>query len=134
MEGLAFISYRINTRDELVRFAVFLFAMKNIDLKNVLRWVLRLSVFAMALLAILSLTGILGDVVEQYEGYGFKKGSTRLCLGLGSSNAFAIMIWALMLLVIYLYHERLKWQHYVFMMASMFAGCCICSGTCISAS
>ncbi len=113
--GLAFISYRINTRDELVRFAVFLFAMKNIDLKNILRWVLRLSVLAMALLAILSLTGILGDVVEQYEGYGFKEGSTRLCLGLGSSNAFAIMIWALMLLVIYLYHERLKWQHYVFM-------------------
>lgn len=26
------------------------------------------------------------------------------------------------------------WQHYVFMMASVFAGCCICSGICISAS
>lgn len=113
--GLAFISYRINTRDELVRFAVFLFAMKNIDLKNVLRWVFRLSVLAMVLLAILSLTGLLGDVVEQYEGYGFKEGSTRLCLGLGSSNAFAIMIWALMLLAIYLYHDRMKWQHYAFM-------------------
>ncbi|MCR4789342.1 MAG: glycosyltransferase [Lachnospiraceae bacterium] len=109
---ISFISYKVNTKDELVRFVVFLFAMKNIDLKHALKSVFKLSVFAMILLAVLSLTGLLGDVFELYEGYGFKEGSRRICLGLGSSNTFAIMIWALMLLGIYLYHEKMKWWHY----------------------
>ena len=118
---LAFISYRLNTRDELVRFAVFLTAMKNIDLRHALKCVFKSSVFIMILLAMLSLFGILGDVFERYVGYGFKEGTKRLCLGLGSSNAFAIMIWALMLLRIYLYHERMKWQHYMILTLMSFA-------------
>ncbi|MCR5596395.1 MAG: hypothetical protein K6G12_11135, partial [Lachnospiraceae bacterium] len=111
--GVAVISYLTNTKDELVRFAVFLFAMKDINLKNVLIWVYKLSVAFMILLALLSMTGILGTVFERYEGYGFKEGRWRLCLGVGNSNSLAVMIWALMLLGIYLYHEKMRWVHYL---------------------
>ena len=113
--GTAVISYFVNTRDELVRIAVFLFAMKDIDQKHVLGFVYKLSVFAMGLLAFLSVTGIFGRVTDAFEGYGFKEGTTRLALGVGNSNSLAIMIWALMVLAIYLYHERFNWKHYAFM-------------------
>nr|MCR4851775.1 hypothetical protein [Lachnospiraceae bacterium] len=113
--GTAVIGYFINTRDEMVRIAVFLFAMKDIDVKHVLGMVYKLSVFAMALLAFMSLTGIFGKVLDPFVGYGFKEGTTRLALGVGNSNSLAIMIWALMLLYIYLYHDRLNWKHYLFM-------------------
>ena len=59
----------------------------------------------MAVLAMLSLAGALGEVWDAGAGYGIKEGSRRLCLGVGSSNALAIMIWALMTLGVYLFLE-----------------------------
>lgn len=113
---VSIISYRINTKDELVRIAVFVVAMKDMDLKRTLKYVFWVSSIGMATLMLLSLLGVLGTIVDPGDGYGFKAGSTRLCLGLGSANTLSIMVWALMSLGIYLYYEKMKWWHYALLL------------------
>lgn len=113
---VSIISYRINTKDELVRIAVFVVAMKDMDLKRTLKYVFWVSSIGMAVLMLLSLLGVLGTIVDPGDGYGFKAGSTRLCLGLGSANTLSIMVWALMSLGIYLYYEKMKWWHYALLL------------------
>lgn len=108
----AAVCYFISTRDEVVRVVVFVAALKGMDVKKVLKTVFWSTVAGMAVLALLSMLGVLGTVLEQTEGYGFKVGRTRVCLGLGCSNTLSIMIWALMTLGIYLYHESMKLWHY----------------------
>lgn len=110
---VSIISYKINTRDELVRIAVFVVAVKDMDFKKVLKYVFWISVSGTVLLMILSVVGVLGTVVDPGEGYGIKEGMTRYCFGLGSANTLSIMVWALMLLGIYVYHEKMKLWHYL---------------------
>ena len=109
---IAGICYLVSTRDEAVRIVVFVASMKGIDGKKVLKITFWMTVLGMILLAILALTGQLGTVYELNAGYGFKEGLDRICLGVGSSNAFSIMVWALMTLGIYLYHQKMTWIHY----------------------
>ncbi len=106
------IGYKINHKDELVRIAVFVVAMKDMDLKRTLKYVFGVTMTGMGILILLSLTGLLGTVFDIGEGFGSKAGVTRLCLGLGSANTLSIMVWVLMTLGIYLYHEKLEIWHY----------------------
>ena len=99
--------------DEAVRAVVFVASMKGIDHKKALRVVFYVTLTGMAVLAILSLAGVLGEVWDAGAGYGIKEGSRRLCLGVGNSNALAIMIWALMTLGVYLFHEKMKPVHWM---------------------
>lgn len=109
---IAGICYLVSTRDEAVRVVVFVAAMKGIDGKRALKTLFWTTLFGMAVLAALAVLGVLGTVYDLNEGYGFKEGMNRICLGVGSSNAFSIMIWALMTLGIYLYHEKMRLWHY----------------------
>lgn len=108
----AVFCYLISTRDEVVRVVVFVAAMKGIDGKKALKTVFWTTTAGMAVLALLAFAGILGEVFDAGYGYGFKAERARLCLGVGNSNALSIMIWALMTLGIYLYHEKMKLWHY----------------------
>ena len=99
--------------DEAVRAVVFVASMKGIDHKKALRVVFYVTLTGMAVLAMLSLAGVLGEVWDAGAGYGIKEGSRRLCLGVGNSNALAIMIWALMTLGVYLFHEKMKPAHWM---------------------
>lgn len=110
--AFAFLTYSMTTRDEVVRLVVFAAAMKGIDGKKALKTVFWTTTAGMVLLAVLSLTGVLGTVYDPYSGFGFKEGTLRLCLGVGNSNTFSIMVWTLMTLGIYLYYERMKLWHY----------------------
>lgn len=103
---IAGLCYLSSDRDEAVRAVVFVASMKGIDHKKALRVVFYVTLTGMAVLAILSLAGVLGEVWDAGAGYGIKEGSRRLCLGVGNSNALAIMIWALMTLGVYLFHEK----------------------------
>ena len=109
---VAAISYFVNTKDEIVRIAVFVIAMKDMDLKRVMKLTFLLESAGIALLALLSVFGVLGTVYDIGDIVGLKEGSTRFALGLGSANTLAIMLWALMILGIYVYHEKMKWWHY----------------------
>lgn len=114
---LAVFTYFVNSRDEVVRVVVFVAAMKGLDGKRVLKAVFWTTVAGMALLALLSVFGVLGTVLEPGAGYGFKEHTTRFCFGVGNSNSFSIMIWALMTLGIYLYHQSMKLWHYGILLA-----------------
>ena len=109
---IAGICYLVSERDEAVRFVVFVASMKGISGKRCLKVVFWITAMGMAVLAALSAAGVLGTVYEVEAGYGFKEKLDRLCLGLGNSNALAIMVWALMILGIYLYHEKMKFWDY----------------------
>ncbi|MBQ8597323.1 MAG: hypothetical protein IJ409_06005, partial [Lachnospiraceae bacterium] len=114
---LAAFTYLVNGRDEVVRVVVFVAAMKGLDGKRVLKVVFWTTVAGMVLLALLSVFGVLGTVFEPGTGYGFKEHTTRFCFGVGNSNSFSIMIWALMTLGIYLYHQCMKLWHYGILLA-----------------
>lgn len=109
---IAAVCYLVSSKDEAVRVVVCVASMKGLDGKKALKCVFWTTLAGMLVLAALSLSGVLGTVFELYEGYGFKAGLQRVCLGLGNSNALSIMIWALMTLGIYLYHEKMKLWHY----------------------
>lgn len=109
---IAGICYLSSTRDEAVRVVVFIAAMKDVDHKKALKLVFWCTIAGMAALAGLAFTGVLGEVWDAGAGYGIKEGTRRLCLGVGNSNALAIMVWALMTLGIYLYCEKMKLRHY----------------------
>ncbi len=110
---IAGICYLASTRDETVRIVVFCISMKQVDAKRAMKVVLWGTLAGMAVLAVLAFAGVLGEVYDAGGGYGFKTETTRLCLGVGNSNALACMLWALMTLGIYLYHKRLRLWHYV---------------------
>ena len=110
--GIAAVCYLLSTRDEAVRVVVFVAAMKNVDAKRAMKLVFWGTIAGLTVLAGLAFAGILGSVYELTPGYGIKEGAQRLCLGVGNSNALACMIWALMTLGIYLYHEKMKIWHY----------------------
>ena len=110
---IAGLCYLGSDRDEAVRAVVFVASMKGIDHKKALRVVFYVTLTGMAVLAMLSLAGVLGEVWDACAGYGIKEGSRRLCLGVGNSNALAIMIWALMTLGVYLFHEKMKPVHWM---------------------
>lgn len=109
---IAGLCYLISTRDEAVRVVVFVAAMKGIDHKKAMKTVFYGTIAGMLVLAGLAFAGVLGEVVDAGSGYGFKADMPRLCLGVGNSNALACMVWALMTLGIYLYHEKMKLWHY----------------------
>lgn len=109
---LAGICYLCSTRDEAVRVVVFVASMKGINHRQAMKTVFWTTIAGLAVLAGLAFAGVLGEVFEASQGFGFKEGRWRLCFGVGNSNAFATMVWALMTLGIYLYHEKMKLWHY----------------------
>lgn len=113
---VAAVCYLVSTRDEAVRVVVFCAAMKNVDYKRAMKIVFWCTLAGMIALAGLAFAGVLGEVYDAGAGYGFKEDIPRLCLGVGNSNALACMIWALMTLGIYIYHEKMKWWHYALLL------------------
>lgn len=109
---IAGICYLCSSRDEAVRVVVFVVSMKGIDHKKAMKTVFWGTLAGMIVLAGLAFGGVLGEVWDTSAGYGFKEAVPRLCLGLGNSNALACMVWALMTLGIYIYHEQMKFWHY----------------------
>ncbi len=109
---IAGICYLCSTRDEAVRFVVFVAAMKGIDHRKAMKTVFWTTLAGLTVLAALAFAGVLGEVWDAGAGYGSKEGVARLCLGVGNSNALACMIWALMTLGLYLWQNRLKIRHF----------------------
>ena len=67
---IAGLCYLGSDRDEAVRAVVFVASMKGIDHKKALRVVFYVTLTGMAVLAMLSLAGVLGEVWDAGAGYG----------------------------------------------------------------
>lgn len=112
--ALGAISYLSTDRNEIIRIVAFIAASKNIELRTVMKTTFYVTLAGVAGLIVLSITGIMGWIYLETD-FGRGGIEKRYCFGLGHPNALHCMIWALVVLGIYLYWERLKWYHYAIM-------------------
>lgn len=110
--GLGFISYRVTGRNEILRIVMFVVACKDVDMIRCLKMVFWMTLTGCAVIILLSITGIYGALTLTQD-FGRGGVETRYVLGMGHPNALHCMVWALTLLGLYLYHERMKWWHYL---------------------
>lgn len=109
---LGLISYKITGRNEILRIIAFVAACKGTDVKKLLKYVFYLTAAGCLLLVFLSVTGIYGGLALETDfGRGYRQ--VRYCLGLGHPNALHCMFMMLVLLGLYLYHEKVKWYGYL---------------------
>ncbi len=109
---LGVVSYFATERNEIVRIVMFIAACKNVDIKKCLKLVFYLTLAGCIVIITLSLFGIGGDIALTQD-YGRNGVETRYTLGMGHPNALHCMIWALTVLGLYLYEEKLKWYSYL---------------------
>ena len=88
---LAFISYYINERDEMVRAVVLIAACKNISLQKEFKTIFYLTVAGCCIIVILARAGLLGamSVTTDYGRGGIE---TRYVFGMGHPNAFGVSL------------------------------------------
>ena len=110
------ISYLVTGRDGIIRVVVFIASCKDIDMKRCLKLVFWLTLTGCAMIALLSVTGIYG-AMSLSQDYGRGGVEIRYALGMGHPNALHCMVWALTLLGLYVYAEKIKWYVYLFLMA-----------------
>lgn len=120
--GIMFVSYLVNDRDETVRVVAFIAACKGMDIKKVMKLVFWVTLAGCAALIVLSLAGVYGTVSLTADfGRGEQLLETRYVLGMGHPNALHCMVWMVAVLGTYSYADRLKWYHFVLLMALDFA-------------
>lgn len=110
--ALGTVSYLCTGEEYVVSVIVMIFAAKNIDMRRVCKWILVLSFVFTVGTALLSLMGI-GGLAVDIRHYGRGSEEVRWCLGFGHANNIHGTVWYLVMLVIFLYFEKLKWQHYL---------------------
>lgn len=110
--GLGAVSYFVTGRNEFVRVVMFIAACKEVDMKKCLKLVFYLTLSGCLLIMLLSLAGIGGDMALTQD-YGRGSVETRYTLGMGHPNALQCMVWALTVLCLYLYGQKMKWYGYL---------------------
>lgn len=111
---IAGLCYLSSGRDEAVRLVVFCAAFKDVDLKKTLKLAFWVTLSGCAVLILLALTGIFGNMYIVDDG----DRGIRYCFGLGHPNAFYCMFWVLTMLGICLYHEKMKRYTYLLLAAA----------------
>lgn len=127
LEAAAFASYRITGANDLIRIVTFVAACKDVPLKQMLKYIFYVTLAGCAVIVLLSVTGIYGEVsltqaygregseVARYTGEALAA-ETRYTLGMGHPNALFCMFLMLMMLGVYIYFDQMKWYIYLFMM------------------
>ena len=112
---LGVISYFATGRNEVLRLVIMIAACKNADMKRCMKMIFYLTLLGCVCIVLLSLTGVYGTVSLTQE-YGRGGIETRYVLGMGHPNALHCMVWALILLGLYLYAEQMKWYSFIFLL------------------
>lgn len=130
LEAVAFISYRITGANDLIRLVTFVAACRNIPLKPMLKYAFCVTFTGCALIVLLSVMGIYGEV-SSMQAFGHigseaidaaRYGEaqtileTRYTLGMGHPNALSCMFSMLVVLGVYVWFERMKWHSYLLLM------------------
>ena len=110
--ALGAISYFVTGRNDIVRIVMFLAACKDVDMQKCLKLVFYMTLTGCLIIMFLSFFGI-GGGLALTQDYGRGSVETRYTLGMGHPNALQCMVWALTVLVLYLYGEKWKWYGYV---------------------
>lgn len=127
LELLAFYFYRVTGANELIRIVTFVAACKNIPLKQMMRYAFYVTLAGCAVIVLLSVTGIYGDI-SLTQAYGRESAETtiyigvepaketRYTLGMGHPNALSCMFLMLLVMAVYVYFGKMKWYLYLFLM------------------
>ena len=127
LELLAFFSYWVTGANELIRIVTFVAACKNIPLKQMMRYAFYVTLAGCAVIVLLSVTGIYGDI-SLTQAYGRESAETtiyigvepaketRYTLGMGHPNALSCMFLMLLVMAVYVYFGKMKWYLYLFLM------------------
>ncbi len=101
-----FFCYEISGKNDLMRVALFLLAARDIDLKKAMKYAFYFSLVGFILIALLSVTGILGDVAVTTD-YGREVGEeTRYVFGFGHPNTLLGCVYAMVLMWIWIYGRK----------------------------
>lgn len=109
---LGVISYLVTGRNEIIRIVVFVAACRQMDMKQVMKVLFWTTLAGCLVIVAASGTGIFGEIslTQQFDA---GVADTRYTFGMGHPNALYCMAWALMLLGMYVYREKMKWYSYV---------------------
>ena len=109
--AFTFVCYRLTGRNELLRYAVFVMAARNINLGKTMKMTFWICLAGFAAIALLSITGILGQV-SMITDYGRNNTEElRYVFGFGHPNTFWGCMYVLILLWIWVYGSRARiWQ------------------------
>lgn len=113
---LGLISFAVTDREEIIRIVAFVAAIKGTDIGKVLKITFWETLAGCIVIILLSITGIYGaaSVTGFFRGGGIEE--TRYCLGMGHPNALHCMFFALLVLGMATYREKMKWFAYVLCM------------------
>lgn len=108
---LGVISYLVTGRNEIIRIVVFVAACKQMDMKQVMKVLFWTTLAGCLVIVAASGLGIFGEVSVTQQ-YDTGTADTRYTFGMGHPNALYCMAWALMLLGMYVYQDKMKWYSY----------------------
>ena len=120
------ICYFISGKNDLLRFSAFLFAARDIDLKKTMKYSFFVCAVGFAVIALLSGAGILGDVIQVADFGRGNEEERRLVLGFGHPNTLLGCVFALVLMLLWLYGDKASFLWYL---AITVASCFIAVGT-----
>jgi hypothetical protein len=112
---LGLCCYKITCRNDLWRYIVFALAATRIDFKRALKYTFWVNLIGCGIIALLSISGIYG---KSYLYAQYREGvedEIRYTFGFGHPNGMHAMFLVLILLGIYVYHEKCNWIHYLLM-------------------
>lgn len=126
-EAVGFISYKVTGRNDVIRIVTFVFACKDIPIRQMMKYAFYVTFTGCAVIVLLSLSGIYGGIsLTQNFGrdnniYVLYNGAPavtemRYTLGMGHPNALACMFLMLVAMGVYVYGEKIKWYGYLFIM------------------
>lgn len=110
--AFTFLCYRLTGRNELLRFSMFVFAAKNIDIEKTMKYWFYFCFIGFSLIAVLALTGVIGDI---YVDADFGRGSVerRYTLGFGHPNTLCGCVYVILLLWLWLYGKKARLVNYL---------------------
>ena len=115
--SFTFICYKITGRNELLRYATFVMAARDINLGKTMKFVFYTCLSGFSLIAILSILGIVGRVyVIQDYGRG-NANELRYVLGFGHPNTLWGCVYALILMWLWIYGSKAKLWMYAVLLA-----------------
>lgn len=110
-----FACYRLTGRNELLRFATFVMAAKNINLGKTMKVMFWTCLIGFFIIFLLSITGIYGSIslTADFGRDDYQIPELRYTFGFGHPNALWGCVYALMLMWMWIYGSKAKWWHFV---------------------
>ena len=112
-----FICYRITGKNDLLRFATFIMAAKNINLGKTMKATFWIELIGFLTIALMAVTGVLGSVAQAADYGRDNAEELRYVFGFGHPNTLWSSAFVLMLLWIWVYGSKAKLWHYLILLA-----------------